>query len=434
MVWGKSTFEERIMNESVAIKTDEIVGQNVEGFIKDGLRKIFDNDQRFNLVFKNNDSRPKLLYVVEAMGGGVFTYIVELANSLVDDFDIYIAYGIRNQTPENYKEYFDSRVKLIFVKNFTRAINFHKDVQAYFEIKKIAKRIKPDIVHLHSSKAGVIGRLSFFNSGIPVFYTPHGYSFLMQDSSKVKCFIYKTIERMCARLNSTTVSCSYGENEETLKLTKRAVDIDNGIDIEKFNELVSQASNIRSIDSHDGRLKVFTLGRINYQKNPGLFNEIAKKMPEVKFYWIGDGPLSDLLNSPNIEVTGWKSREEALSISMSCDIFILTSLWEGLPISLLESMYMKKTAVVSNVIGNRDVISNHENGYVCDSAEDFIKAISDIGNHKRYALNAYYDVVNHYNIDNMTQKYSALYKEALRDGEKVFYEKVDMYNQLVKCS
>lgn len=421
------------MNESVAIKTDEIVGQNVEGFIKDGLRKIFDNDQRFNLVFKNNFSRPKLLYVVEAMGGGVFTYIVELANSLADDFDIYIAYGIRKQTPENYKDYFDSRINLIFVKNFTRSIDLNKDVQSFFELKRIANKIKPDIVHLHSSKAGVLGRFLFNNSGIPVFYTPHGYSFLMQDSSALKCFVYKNIERICARFNCTTVSCSYGENEETLKLTRRAVDIDNGIDIEKFDELINRVSKIRHINSNEGQLKVFTLGRINYQKNPSLFNDIAERMPDVKFVWIGDGPLADLLTAPNIEITGWKNREEALSISMSCDIFLLTSLWEGLPISLLESMYMKKPVVVSNVIGNRDVITNHVNGYVCEDLVDYVTAINDTNNQEKYALNAYNDVVNHYNIVNMTQKYASLYRQALKDGEKVFFKKVDEYNQLANC-
>ena len=421
------------MKESAAVKADEFVGQNVEGVIIDGLRRIFDNDRRFDLVFKNDSSKPKILYVVEAMGGGVFTYIVELANSLADDFDIYIAFGIRDQTPMNFKDYFDPRVNLIYVKNFTRAINFNKDVQAYFEIRKIAKEIKPDIVHLHSSKAGVIGRFLFNDSGIPVFYTPHGYSFLMRDRSKLKCSIYKTIERICAKCNCTTVSCGYGENIETLKITRRAIDIDNGIDINGFNELIARVSKIRQIDSRDGQLKVFTLGRISYQKNPEQFNAIAESMPDVKFIWIGDGPLGNVLTAPNIEITGWKSREEALAISLSCDVFLLTSLWEGLPISLLEAMYMKKPVVVSNVIGNRDVIKNHENGYVCDNLEDYISAISDTENHKSYAINAYYDIINHYNIDNMTQKYTSLYKEALKDDEKVFIKKVDKYNQLVKC-
>ena len=54
----------------------------------------------------------KLLYIVEAMGGGVFTYIVDLANELVEDFDMYVAYAIRPQTPQDYISYFDARIHL----------------------------------------------------------------------------------------------------------------------------------------------------------------------------------------------------------------------------------------------------------------------------------------------------------------------------------
>lgn len=67
--------------------------------------------------------KKRILYIVEAMGGGVFTYIVDLANELVNKYDMYIAYAVRKQTPKNYKDYFDKRIHLIEVKNFGRAIN-----------------------------------------------------------------------------------------------------------------------------------------------------------------------------------------------------------------------------------------------------------------------------------------------------------------------
>lgn len=125
--------------------------------------------------------KKKILYIVEAMGGGVFTYIVDLANELVNKYDMYIAYAVRKQTPKNYKDYFDKRIHLIEVKNFGRAINPTKDIAAFFEVKKIAAEVKPDVIHLHSSKAGAIGRVAF-NGKIPMFYTPHGYSFLMENA------------------------------------------------------------------------------------------------------------------------------------------------------------------------------------------------------------------------------------------------------------
>lgn len=118
---------------------------------------------------------------------------------------------------------------------------------------------------------------------------------------------------------------------------------------------------VGSLEQHP--FTVFTIGRICYQKNPTLFNQIALAMPNVRFLWIGDGDLRNELTASNITITGWKERKEALKYSVSGDVFVLTSLWEGLPISLLEAMYMKKVCVVSDVIGNNNVIHNGKNGY-----------------------------------------------------------------------
>ena len=118
------------------------------------------------------EKRKKILFIVEAMGGGVFTYIVDLANELVNIYDMYIAYAVRRQTPENYRDYFDGKVKLIEVKNFGRSINPIKDLKAFFEIRKIAEQVQPDIIHLHSSKAGALGRFAFNGKTGLLFYTP----------------------------------------------------------------------------------------------------------------------------------------------------------------------------------------------------------------------------------------------------------------------
>ena len=284
------------------------------------------------------------------MGGGVFTYIVDLANALADTYDMYIAYAIRKQTPENYRDYFDKRIKLIEVKNFCREIKPTKELAAIKEIKKIADEIKPDIIHLHSSKAGVIGRIAFDGEDVPLFYTPHGYSFLMKDAGVIKRGIYWGIERIFANRNCTIISCSKGEYQESLKLTSNATYVDNAINAEKLKE------RLKEVKEEKHPFTVFTLGRICYQKNPAQFNKIAEAMPNIKFMWIGDGDLRSELSAPNIEITGWVDRETALKKSINADVFVLTSLWEGLPISLLEAMYMKKLCVVSNVIGNRDVI------------------------------------------------------------------------------
>lgn len=348
-------------------------------------------------------AKKKILYVVEAMGGGVFTYIVDLANELVNEFDMYIAYAVRPQTPSNYKEYFDKRVNLIEVKSFCREIKPVQELKAIKEVKAIAEEVKPDIIHLHSSKAGVIGRIAFNGKDIPLFYTPHGYSFLMKDCSKLKRTIYWLIEALFAKRTCTTISCSPGEHRETLKLTKCAVYVNNGINAE---DLRLRLANVKE-EEHP--FTVFTLGRICFQKNPSLFNSIAEKLPNIRFVWIGDGELRSELKSENIEITGWVERDVALRKSINGDVFILTSLWEGLPISLLEAMYMKKPCVVSNVIGNNDVINNDDNGFVCDTVDDFVSAITSAKG-KALAEKAYEDLMSKYETKAQAKRYADIYR------------------------
>jgi glycosyltransferase involved in cell wall biosynthesis len=354
------------------------------------------------------NNKKKILYIVEAMGGGVFTYIVDLANQLCKKYDIYIAYAVRAETPKTYKDYFDKRVNLIKVENFTRSINPVKDVKALIEIKKIAKKVKPDLIHLHSSKAGFLGRWAFNGKEIPLYYTPHGYSFLMKDSGWGKRTLYKGLEKLSALRKCTIISCSQGEHEESLRFTDDALLVNNGVNMIDLQKLIKK--NERHINTRP--YTVFTLGRICYQKNPEQFNEIAQNLPNVKFLWIGDGELRGKLTSRNIEITGWVTRDEALQKLLSADVFLLPSLWEGLPISLLEAMYMKKVCIVSNIIGNKDVISNGVNGFVCNDVNEFIEAIKNVleNNHENLVDKAYKDILDTYNTEEMARKYMGIYR------------------------
>lgn len=351
--------------------------------------------------------KKKILYFVEAFGGGVFTYLVNLTNELCDEYDIYIAYGLRKQTPKNFKKYFDKRIHLIKVQNYQRSISLLRDTKALLEMKRIANKVKPDIIHLNSSKAGILGRFLFRNSNVPVFYTPHGYSFLMADISNQKKAFYKLLEKAFAFKNIETIACSKGEYEITKELTSNATYVDNGINLKEFDGI-----NMDHQTNFD-HLKIATLGRISLQKNPVMFNRIAESFPNVDFIWIGDGELRDKLTTPNIKVTGWVDNKTALNYLADTDIFILTSLWEGLPMALLEAMYMKKICIVSDVVGNRDVIHDEQNGYICDSVNDFIKKVKSISTDRlmlpELIKKAHDDVVNHYNSTVMANEYKKIY-------------------------
>ena len=354
----------------------------------------------------------KILHIVEAFGSGVFSFLVDLVNNTDEEFDITIAYGVRSETLPDFEKYFSKRVKFIKVGNFTRSINIVKDMKAFFEIKKILKEVDPEIVHLHSSKAGFLGRFAVNCKKRKVLYNPHGFSFLMQNNSSLKRRIYLILEKVAAYRNATIIGCSEGEYKEALKLTPNSICINNGIDIDKIEK---ETKNLKKEEVDFENLKICTVGRIGHQKNPELFNKIASNFPNIKFTWIGDGELRDLLVSPNISITGWKTREEVLEILNKNNVFILTSLWEGLPISLLESMYMEKLCIVSDCIGNRDVIKNGENGFIAKELNENIEIINNIvfkaKNNEEIIRNAKNDIKNRFNIEKMVKKYSNIYNE-----------------------
>lgn len=326
------------------------------------------------------------------------------------DMDVIIAYSTRKQTPKDYEKYFDKNIKLIRVKNFTRNINPFKDIKAFFEVRKIIKDEKPEIVHMHSSKAGAIGRLAISPKKIQLFYTPHGYSFCKKDDSVLKRNLYKMIEKFLGKKRCITIACSKGEYEESLKVTQNSMYINNGIDIDDVNQYIWDEPE-KYIDTKN--LKICTVGRIGPQKNPAIFNEIAKKFPKLQFTWIGDGELREVLVEPNIEILGWCDREKAIKTLYKNDIFILPSLWEGLPITLLEAMYLKKVCLVSNVIGNKDVIKNGIDGFVCEELEDYCNIIQKIINGEidwvKIKNKAREKVITEHNLDKISQEYLKIY-------------------------
>ena len=351
----------------------------------------------------------KVLHIVESFGGGVFSFLVDLINGIDESYEIVIAYSKRLQTPDDFKSYFNDKVKFIEVENFARSINPIKDLKAFGEIKRIIKQEKPDIVHLHSSKAGFLGRFACNGRNVKVLYNPHGFSFLMKDSTKLKRMIYWLIEKVAAFRKCQIIGCSQGEYEEARKLSKNSICINNGINIEKIKEQTKDL-NEKQIDFDN--LKVCTVGRIVFPKNPKMFNKIAEEFPNFKFTWIGDGEMRDTLTSENITITGWSEKPDVLKFLNENDVFILASLWEGLPISLLEAMYMKKVCIVSNCIGNRDVIKDGENGFIIKD-KNYIEIIKNLNNdiYDKIANNAQKNVLETFNTDVMIGEYKKINEE-----------------------
>ena len=358
--------------------------------------------------------KKKILMVCESFGGGVFTYVSQLCNDMVDDFEVYLAYSLRPQTPKNYKDFLNQKVHLIEMKNVgvKDLTNVKSDITAIKELRQIEKEIKPDVIHLHSSVAGGLGRIAYKCRNNTVVYTPHGYAHILMGTGK-KSKIYKFAEKILGN-RALTLTCCQSEDEEAKKFSKRTAYIETGVNLA---DLSASLDGIKPIKND--KFTVFTLGRACVQKQPALFNRIAELVPEAQFVWIGNGELENELTASNIEVTGWKPRKEALAMAKGADAFVLCSLGEAIAMSLIENMYIKKLVLVSNTMGNKSVIHDGINGYVCDTAEEYAKRIKNAMKEfpKEIPEKAYQDVLDIYNTETMKKKYIAFYTKLGRKSE-----------------
>ena len=358
-------------------------------------------------------AKKKILMVCEAFGGGVFTYVSQLCNDMVDDFDVYLAYSLRPQTPKNYKDFLDQRVHLIEMQNVgvKGLTNLKSDIAAIKELRQIEKDVQPDVIHLHSSVAGGLGRLAYNGKNNTVVYTPHGYAHILMGPGK-KRKVYKFAEKVLGN-RALTLTCCESEDEEAKKFSKRTAYVETGVNLA---DLSASLDGIKPVKND--KFTVFTLGRACVQKQPQLFNRIAELVPDARFIWIGNGELENELTAPNIEVTGWKPRKEALAMAKGADAFILCSLGEAIAMSLIENMYIKKLILVSNTMGNKSVINDGINGYVCDKAEEYAEHIKAAMKEfpKELPERAYQDVLEIYNTDAMKKKYIEFYNDVVADN------------------
>ena len=189
-----------------------------------------------------------------------------------------------------------------------------------------------------------------------VVYTPHGYAHILMGPGK-KSKIYKFAEKVLGN-KALTLTCCESEDEEAKKFSRRTAYVETGVNLADLSASLDGIEPVKN-----DKFTVFTLGRACVQKQPQLFNKIAELVPEAQFIWIGNGELENELTAPNIEVTGWKPRKEALAMAKGADAFILCSLGEAIAMSLIENMYIKKLILVSNTMGNKSVINDGVNGY-----------------------------------------------------------------------
>lgn len=343
----------------------------------------------------------KILHIGN-LKSGIDTYVRNTVALASDKFEFVIVNG----ADDNSKPYMrhGKQVKTYSIDMY-RALNPVKDIKAVMQAIKIIKKEKADLVHCHSAKGGVIGRFAAFLTGTKVVYTAHAFSFLSAESAKKKQ-IFLLLEKI-AKLNSYLLACSDSERELGIKVVgfneEKAFAWNNAVpDADKGLTRISQISRISSQKNEasdlpvpkEGERYITSIGRPSYQKNPLFMVEVAHgihlKHPDIKFYLLGVGFYSPMLEDmkrlihqydmdDTFYLLPWLSHEENLKYVKGSLLYFMTSLYEGLPISVIEAMSLGKAIVASDVLGNKDCVKDGYNGYLLPLKEEvFVEKMNDL--------------------------------------------------------
>lgn len=348
----------------------------------------------------------RVLHIVECFGGGVYDFIKNLTDDM-DEYEVTILYGDRGELRENFKDDFKKNIKFIKWKNAQREISLSKDIKALFEVIKVLKKEKYDVIHLHSSKAGFLGRVAakLVGQSKKVIYTTHGISFLRQDISNSKLKLFILLEKIGEICGGQTIACSKSE-AEFIKF--------KGIKCEYINNGIKIDENFIKQPKKDDVIRIINVGRITEQKNPKLFNEIAKEFinnPKIKFIWVGEGEDRKLLSSENIEITGWLSQEQVKKRLKEADIYLSTSKWEGLSLAVLQAMNYELPLILSNCVGNVDLVEEAVNGSIYQEINKAVENLRKIEIEQgRESLKI---LKEQFNIKDMVKNYKKYYERII---------------------
>lgn len=376
--------------------------------------------------------RIEILFILEATTGGTFKHVLLLARHLPKErYNVSIALShYRNCDSREYARQLELEGIKVYDIPMKREISVFSDLKAFGEIVKLLKQGSFDIVHTHSSKAGFLGRMAaaFFN--VKVVHTPHCFAF--QEKKGAARYAFLLLERFATLFCKRIIAVSKGEYNlilhehiapaEKIDLIINAID-ENEIVINDASAALKKKFDISPQDS-----VILGVGRLVKQKNWITFIEIAAEIlsreEHVSFLIAGSGEseglqaLIDKLGlGHKIKLTGYV--KEIYAMYSLADIFVTTSLWEGLPYVILEAMMMSVPVLATNIPGNQDLITDGENGFLFepDNRNDAVailrKLLGDAYYRRQIGKRGYEYIKANNSFDKFLDNHMSLYQSLL---------------------
>ncbi len=375
------------------------------------------------------------MQVLEATFGGTRKYLLDLAYHLPEDrFSQHLVVStLRDPGFARDVQRLREFGHTVTVVQMRRQISPGSDIAAFRQIRGLIKSWEPDVVHSHSSKAGFVARMAA--AGLPVasLYTPHCFAFQMRLSS-VRRWMYLQLERFAGRHTDLLVLPSQSQQE--LAVSARVVPrsktrvVPTGVAPEKLKPNRTATQVRQSLDIPADATVLGTVALLSQQKGhkyllqalPGLCQD-----RDIVLLLAGDGPLQQPLKqlaarlsvAECVRFLGY--REDIPELLAALDLFVLPSLWEGLPYALLEAMAAKVPVVTTDIPGNNDLVDGATTGWLAAAgdaeglAAAITEALSDTDEKHRRAHAGYDRILAGHTLSHMINGYIELYSSA---GEK----------------
>ena len=377
----------------------------------------------------------RLLHLVESTTAGVRRYVTQLIERPPVGWSVEVA------CPEVREGHFGDvgfvqEMKRLGVRThflpLRRAISL-QDMAAARALAALLRGDAFDLMHTHSSKAGFIGRIVGRALGVPVIHTSNGLHFLEQMG--LKRWFFLNLERAAGRLGAYTIAVSEGEREVMIRhrliSRERLRLIHNGVDagwVRRGAGLPLTEDLHRAVGLAQQGPLIGAVGRMAPQKDPLTFVRASRRvltsLPDARFIWCGDGELR-----PSVErlATDWDiplqvtgHLENVWPLMARLDVFVLSSLYEGLPFALLEAMALSVPVVATDVVGTRDVLRDEGAGLLAAPrdeaglAEAICRTLAQPEQTRRRVEEAARLVETRYSLERMLASHCDLYAEVMR--------------------
>lgn len=393
----------------------------------------------------------KVLQIVNRLNLGGITYnAATIAAHLRPQYETMIVAGMKDDSEES-SEFMVHKLGLepVYLPDMHREINLRSDYKAYKHLLKIIREFKPDVVHTHAAKAGLIGRLAAKRAGVKVIvHTFHGHVFHSY-FGKLKTSFFINLERGLAWLSSGIIAISENQKKELCEVykiscCKKIHLVELGYDLVPFqvDKEVKRAQFRDQYSIQPHQIAIGIIGRLVPIKNLKLFIKAfslthEKMGDKTKAFIIGDGEqmaeLQDFCRTLDLSISTPENKKldaaliftswiHEIDIAMNgIDILAISSLNEGTPASLIEAQAAGKPIVATNVGGIANIVLEGETALLVESGDPigFSNAlnqlISDEKLRMKMGLNGPSYVLTRFHENRLCKDISELYATLLKN-------------------